>query len=168
MALKTEILYPAWNFGHGEYDRNKYGQEIVYISRSTTFFTIRERAFVTVNYTILRDKLQHYGIRGIVHEWFSSYFAERTQTRHIDNDHISSKKNSVTGVPQGSVLTPLCKRSSSIYILIGFLEKASTGRQSFYQFAPFCLVAFFPFSNIHKWYMLGMLKSQRKSYKLAG
>ena len=81
-----------------------------------------------------------------MHEWFSSYFAERTQTRHIDNDHISSKKNSVTGVPQGSVLTTLCNRSSSIYILIGFLEKASTGRQNFYQFAPFCLVALiFPF-----------------------
>ena len=79
-----------------------------------------------------------------MHEWFLSYFAERTQTMHIDNGHISSKKNSVTGVPQGSVLTPPCKRSSSIYILIGFSEKASTGRQSFYHFAPsvwslFCL-----------------------------
>ena len=33
--------------------------------------------------------------------------ANRAQTTHIDNDHISSTKNSVTGVPQGSVLGPL-------------------------------------------------------------
>ena len=63
--------------------------------------------FDTVNHTILLDKLHHYGIRGIVHEWFTSYSANRTQTTHIDNDHISSKKNSVTGVLQGSVLGPL-------------------------------------------------------------
>ena len=61
----------------------------------------------TFYHTILLDKLHHYGIRGIVHEWFSSYLANRTQTAHIDNDHISSKNNSVTGVPQGSVLGPL-------------------------------------------------------------
>lgn len=66
-----------------------------------------KKAFDTVNRTILLDKLHHYGIRGIVHEWFSSYLANRTQTTHIDNDHISSKKNSVTGVPQGPVLGPL-------------------------------------------------------------
>ena len=35
------------------------------------------------------------------------YLANQTRTTHIDNDHISSKKNSVTGVPQGSVLGPL-------------------------------------------------------------
>ena len=51
--------------------------------------------------------LHYYGIRGIVHEWFTSYLANRTQTTHIDNDHISSKKNSITGVPQGSILGPL-------------------------------------------------------------
>jgi len=42
-----------------------------------------------------------------VHEWCTSYLANRTQTTHIDYDYISSKKNSVTGVPQGSVLGPL-------------------------------------------------------------
>ena len=62
------------------------------------------KAFDTANHTILLDKLHHYGIRGIVHELFSSHFADRTQTTRIDNDHISSKKSSVTRVPQGSVL----------------------------------------------------------------
>ena len=68
------------------------------------FFFDFKKAFDTVNHTILSDRLHHHGIRGILHEWFSSYFANRTQTTHIDNDHISSKKSSVTGVPQGSVL----------------------------------------------------------------
>ena len=68
-----------------------------------TFFFDFKKAFDTVNHTILPDRLHHHGIRGILHEWFSSYFANRTQTTHIDNDHISSKKSSVTGVPQGSV-----------------------------------------------------------------
>ena len=66
-----------------------------------------KKAFDTVNHSTLLHKLHHYGIRGIVHEWFASYLANRTQTTHIDNDHISSKKYSVTGVPQGSVLGPL-------------------------------------------------------------
>ena len=66
-----------------------------------------KKAFDTVNHTILLDKLHHYSIRGIVHEWFLLYVANRTQTRHIDNDHISSKKNSPTAVPQGSVLGSL-------------------------------------------------------------
>ena len=70
-----------------------------------------KKEFGTVNHTLLLDKLHHYGIRGVVPEWFASgasYLANRTQTTaHIDNDHISSKKNSVTGVPQGSVLGPL-------------------------------------------------------------
>ena len=63
-----------------------------------------KKAFDTVNHNIFLDKLHHYGIRGILHEWFSSYFANRTKTTHIDKDHISSKKSSVTGVPQGSDL----------------------------------------------------------------
>ena len=66
-----------------------------------------KKAFDTVDHSILLDKLYFYGIRGIVHDWFSSYLADRTQTTQIDNNHISSKRNSVTGVPQGSVLGPL-------------------------------------------------------------
>ena len=62
-----------------------------------------KKEFGTVNHTLLLDKLRHYGIRGIVPEWFASHLANRAQTTHIDNDHISSKKNLATGVPQGSV-----------------------------------------------------------------
>ena len=38
--------------------------------------------------------------------WFSYYLANRTQTTQTDS-YVSSKRNSVTGVPQGSVLGPL-------------------------------------------------------------
>ena len=69
-----------------------------------------------MNHTILRDKLHHYGIRGIVHEWFSSYLANRAQTTHIDNDHISSKKNSPTGVPQYIHDIYLCSNKLGFYL----------------------------------------------------
>ena len=64
------------------------------------------KAFDTVNHSILLSKLQHYGIRGIVKDWFSSYLLNRIQTTQIGND-ISEKNRLLTGVPQGSVLGPL-------------------------------------------------------------
>ena len=65
-----------------------------------------KKAFDTVNHTILLDKLNYYGFRGIVNQWFSSYLSNRTQTTEIGS-HISSKLNINCGVPQGSVLSPL-------------------------------------------------------------
>ena len=65
-----------------------------------------KKAFDTVNHTILLDKLNYYGFRGIVNQWFSSYLSNRTQTTEIGS-HISSKLNINCGVPQGSVLGPL-------------------------------------------------------------
>jgi len=41
-----------------------------------------------------------------MNEWFSSYLNGRAQTTQIDKQ-ISSKRNVLTGVPQGSVLGPL-------------------------------------------------------------
>ena len=67
------------------------------------FFFYLKKAFVTADHSILLRKLYHYGIRGIVYNWFSSYLARCTQTIQIDS-YVSSNRNSVTGVPQGSVL----------------------------------------------------------------
>ena len=65
-----------------------------------------KKAFDTVDHTILLCKLHHYGIRGVINDWFSSYLSDRTQTTQIGSD-ISSKDKILFGVPQGSVLGPL-------------------------------------------------------------
>ena len=65
-----------------------------------------KKAFDTVDHHILLQKLEHYGIRGVANEWFSSYLKNRAQFVSIDN--VSSTiKELLTRVPQGSVLGPL-------------------------------------------------------------
>ena len=64
------------------------------------------KAFDTVDHDILLYKLHHYGIRGTINDWFSSYLKDRSQTIQIENS-ISFKQTTLYGVPQGSVLRPL-------------------------------------------------------------
>ena len=65
-----------------------------------------QKAFDTVNHKILLRKLDHYGIRGISNDWFSSYLSNRQQYVSI-NGINSEVKPMLHGVPQGSVLGPL-------------------------------------------------------------
>jgi len=52
-------------------------------------FLDSKKAFDTLNHTILLDKLHHYGIRGIVHEWFTSYLAnQKTNNAHRQRPHF--------------------------------------------------------------------------------
>ena len=65
-----------------------------------------KKAFDTVNHSVLLSKLHHYGIRGVVNDWFSSYLSGRVQTTEVGMT-VSSKATTPCGVPQGSVLGPL-------------------------------------------------------------
>ena len=78
-------------------DTGKYGCGI--------FIDLR-KAFDTVNHKILLDKLEHYGIRGNLLNWFHSYLTDRKQFVSI-NGQNSDLMDITCGVPQGSVLGPL-------------------------------------------------------------
>lgn len=73
---------------------------------SCGIFIDLKKAFDTVDHNILLSKLNHYGFRGIINNWFKSYLSNRTQTTKIEN-HVSVKLPNECGVPQGSVLGPL-------------------------------------------------------------
>lgn len=65
-----------------------------------------QKAFDTVQHTILLRKLEKYGVRGIPLLWFQSYLFDRRQ-RVAVNDIFSSFGSVTCGVPQGSILGPL-------------------------------------------------------------
>jgi hypothetical protein len=60
------------------------------------------KAFDTVNHLILTQKLECYGVRGIVNDWFKSYLSNRKQFVSIGGIN-SAEENMFCGVPQGIV-----------------------------------------------------------------
>ena len=60
-------------------DNGKYGCSV--------FIDLR-KAFDTVNHFVLLKRMDHYGIRGIALDWFSSYLSEWKQYVSV-NGHIA-------------------------------------------------------------------------------
>ena len=65
-----------------------------------------QKAFETVDHSILLSKRNHYGVRGTSYQWFKSYLTGRQQYTTIA--HLKPDLCTINhGVPQGSVLGPL-------------------------------------------------------------
>ena len=64
------------------------------------------KAFDTVDHTLLLNKLDYYGIKGLALAWFKNYLSDRLQ--YVGIGSVSSHMLPIIcGVPQGSILSPI-------------------------------------------------------------
>ena len=82
--------------------------KIIWIIRNrlVVFFIDLEKAFDTINHSILCNKLNYYGFRGKTNNIIKSFVSNREQKVSI-NGYNSTIKELPHGVPQGSALGPL-------------------------------------------------------------
>ena len=83
-------------------------------------------AFDTIDHSILVHRLHtDFGFTDTVLQWFSSYLTDRTHYVFLSN-HCSAFTHVHSGVPQGSVLGPICQGNISVLALIGFSSAFDT------------------------------------------
>lgn len=85
---------------------NKITEAVNNDKNTAGVFLDLSKAFDTIDHSILLDKLNHYGFRGIANDWFKDYLSNRNQ--YVSYNGVSSTKSKIIcGVPQGSILGPL-------------------------------------------------------------
>ena len=86
------------NFAHDSLDSG---------SKAISIFIDLAKAFDTLDFEILLQKLSMYGAEGKTLSWFRSYLTGRKQQVQLPCGTVSGQCDVTTGVPQGSVLGPL-------------------------------------------------------------
>ena len=71
-----------------------------------SIFVDFSKAFDTVPHDLLIKKMEFYGIRGNLNNWFKDYLSNRSQKTCVGKS-LSSEDPITLGVPQGSVLGPI-------------------------------------------------------------
>ena len=112
---KNDILSPCqYGFRVGKSTTHAVMELLSYITNAyhdkiycACFFLDLRKAFDTVHHNLLLQKLQHYGFRGHCHSYLKSYYHNRKQYTHV-NGYESDIGDVLNGVPQGSILGPLC------------------------------------------------------------
>ena len=99
---KHSTIHPIIHFlNHCAKANNEINPEL-----TLAIFCDLSKAFDVINHEILLNKLNRYGIRGIVNSWFRNYLTDRKQFVMFQETQ-SPLMNIKCGVPQGSILGPL-------------------------------------------------------------
>ena len=96
LSCETQLIIPLHDFGKS-FDQN-IQTDIVMLDFS--------KAFVTVSHQKFLYKLKQYGIKGPLHKWLANFLTQR-QMRVVIDGQLSSEASVDSGVPQGTVLSPL-------------------------------------------------------------
>ena len=84
---KYSTIHPIIHFlNHCAEANNKTNPEY-----TLAVFCDLSKAFDVIDHTILLDKLNHYGIRGIANNWFQNYLTNRQQCVQLENSKSSLK-----------------------------------------------------------------------------
>ena len=76
--------------------------------KTLAVFLDLSKAFDTLPHKTLLKKLENFGIRGKALQWFESYLSARSMYVNFNGNKSETLPSGEYGVPQGSVLGPLC------------------------------------------------------------